>query len=104
MLQDGKIVYENYWLGHAQDQLHISFSMAKSFVSALMGIAIEEGLTTNIQQTVTEYVPELMGSGYEGVSIKTVLQMSSGVCFNEEYGDFNSDINRFLGLPNLVLR
>jgi CubicO group peptidase (beta-lactamase class C family) len=95
VLKDGKIVYENYWLGHAEGKPHISFSVAKSFVSALMGIAIEEGLVTSIEEAVTDYVPELVGSGYEGVSIKDVLQMSSGVLFNEDYGDFNSDINRF---------
>jgi len=95
VLKDGKIVYENYWLGHARDKQHISFSMAKSFISALMGIAIEEGFVTSIEEAVTDYVPELVGSGYEGVSIKDVLQMSSGVGFNEDYGDFNSDINRF---------
>ncbi|MBL4631055.1 MAG: serine hydrolase [Paraglaciecola sp.] len=95
VLKDGKIVYENYWLGHGQGKQHISFSMAKSFVSALMGIAIEEGFITSIEQAVTDYVPELVGSGYDGVSIKNVLQMSSGVAFNEDYGDFNSDINRF---------
>jgi CubicO group peptidase (beta-lactamase class C family) len=95
VLKDGKIVYQNYRLGHSQDKQHISFSMAKSFVSALMGIAIEEGFVTSVEQAVTEYVPELIDSGYEGVSIKNVLQMSSGVSFNEDYGDFNSDINRF---------
>tara|TARA_R110002153_G_scaffold106689_2_gene246142 strand:+ start:16183 stop:17418 length:1236 start_codon:yes stop_codon:yes gene_type:complete len=95
VLKDGKIVYENYWLGHTRDKQHISFSMAKSFVSALMGIAIEEGFVTSIEEAVTDYVPELVGSGYEGVRIKDVLQMSSGVGFNEDYGDFNSDINRF---------
>ena len=95
VLKDGKIVYENYWLGHARDKQHISFSVAKSFVSALMGIALEEGVVTNIEEAVTDYVPELVGSGYAGVSIKDVLQMSSGVRFNEDYGDFNSDINRF---------
>lgn len=95
VLKNGKIVYEYYWLGHEQNKQHISFSVAKSFVSALMGIAIEEGFVTDIEQAVTDYVPELMGSGYEGVSIKNVLQMSSGVGFNEDYADFNSDINRF---------
>ena len=95
VLKDGVIVNENYWLGHAKDKQHISFSMAKSFVSALMGIAIDEGFVTSIEQDVTDYVPELMGSGYEDVSIKDVLQISSGVRFNEDYGDFNSDINRF---------
>jgi CubicO group peptidase (beta-lactamase class C family) len=69
--------------------------VAKSVVSALTGIAIEEGFVTNIEHAVTDYVPELVGSGYDGVSIKNVLQMSSGVSFNEDYSDFNSDINRF---------
>lgn len=95
VLKDGQIVYENYWLGHAKDKQHISFSVAKSFISALMGIAIEEGYITSIEEAVTDYVPELIGSGYQGVRIKDVLQMSSGVRFNEDYGDFNSDINRF---------
>jgi CubicO group peptidase (beta-lactamase class C family) len=85
----------NYWYGHRKDKQHISFSVAKSFVSALMGIAIEEGFVKNIEQADTDYVPELVGSGYDGVSIKNVLQMSSGVRFNEDYSDFNSDINRF---------
>ena len=95
VLKNGNIVYEDYWLGHEKNKQHISFSVAKSFVSALLGIAVEEGVVTSIEQAVTDYVPELMGSGYEGVSIKNVLQMSSGVSFNEDYGDFNSDINRF---------
>lgn len=95
VLKNGSIVFEDYWLGHAPDKQHISFSVAKSFVSALMGIAIDEGQITSIEQAVTDYVPELIGSGYEGVRIKDVLQMSSGVKFNEDYGDFNSDINRF---------
>jgi CubicO group peptidase (beta-lactamase class C family) len=69
--------------------------VAESFVSALMGIVIQEVFVTNIEQAVTDYVPELVGRGYDGVSIKTVLQMSSGVSFNEYYSDFNSDINRF---------
>ncbi|MEP1444785.1 MAG: serine hydrolase [Paraglaciecola sp.] len=95
VLKEGTILYENYWLGHGEGKQHISFSVAKSFVSALMGIAIKEGYVTSIEEAVTDYVPELVGSGYEGVSIKNVLQMSSGVGFNEDYGDFNSDINRF---------
>ncbi|WP_416307718.1 serine hydrolase domain-containing protein [Neptunicella sp. SCSIO 80796] len=95
VLKNGVIVSENYYLGHHQNGQHISFSVAKSFISALFGIAIAEGYIDSIEQTVTDYVPELKGSGYDGVRIKDVLQMSSGVKFNEDYGDFNSDINRF---------
>ena len=94
VLQDGAIVYENYYRGNAASSKVISWSVAKSFVSALMGIAVEEGHIRDIHQPVTDYVPALRGSGYDGVSIKNVLQMSSGIRFNEDYGDFWSDINR----------
>jgi CubicO group peptidase (beta-lactamase class C family) len=95
VLKDGVIKAEQYYLGNAADKQHISFSVAKSFISALLGIAIEDGLISSIEQPITDYVPELKGSGYDGVRIKDILQMSSGVKFNEDYGDFNSDINRF---------
>lgn len=88
------ILFEKYYLGNREDSKHISWSVAKSFVSALMGIAIEEGHVRSVHDAVTDYVPFLKGSGYEGVSIKDVLQMSSGIGFNEDYGDFHSDINR----------
>ncbi len=95
VIKDGVIKYENYYRGHEQQKQHISWSVGKSFLSALFGIAIEEGHIDNIEQAVTDYVPELQGSGYDSVRIKDVLQMSSGVKFNEDYGDFYSDINRF---------
>ena len=95
VIQNDSIVFEDYYLGNTESTRNISWSMAKSFISALMGIAIEEGHIKNINQNVEEYVPELMGSAYEGVRIKDVLQMSTGVKFNEDYGDFYSDINRW---------
>lgn len=95
VIKDGVIRYEEYFRGSAEDKQHISWSMGKSFVSALFGIAIDEGHIRSIEEKVTDYVPELKGSGYDGVRIKDVLQMSSGVKFNEDYGDFHSDINRF---------
>lgn len=68
--------------------------MAKSFLSALMGIVIEEGFVKSIDEQVTDYAPMLIGSAYDGATIKDVLQMSSGVVFDEDYLDFNSDINK----------
>lgn len=94
-IKNDTIQYENYWRGQKEDIRHISWSMAKSYVSALFGIAMEEGFIKSIDQTVDEYLPELKGSGYDGVKIKDVLQMSSGVKFNEDYSDPNSDINRY---------
>ena len=95
VVQNDSLVYENYYLGNTEATRNISWSMAKSFVSALMGIAVEEGDIKSIEDPVEVYVPELKGSGYEGVRIKDVLQMSTGVGFNEDYGDFFSDINRW---------
>ncbi|MFQ3236276.1 MAG: CubicO group peptidase (beta-lactamase class C family) [Paraglaciecola sp.] len=95
VIKNDHIITENYYLGHSENKVHTSFSMSKSFISALFGIAIKDGYIANIEQSVTDYVPQLKGSGYDGVRIKDVLQMSSGVEFNEDYGDFHSDINRF---------
>lgn len=95
IIQDDTIVYENYFLGFDESTTTISWSVAKSFISALFGIAVEEGLIKSIEENVEVYVPELVGSSYEGVKIEDVLQMSTGVKFNEDYGDFNSDINRW---------
>ncbi len=95
VLQGDTITHESYYLGTTQEDKRISWSVAKSFLSAMFGIAVEQGAITSLDQAVTDYVPELKGTGYDGVSIKNVLQMSSGVKFNEDYQDFNSDINRF---------
>jgi len=95
VIQNDSIVYENYFLGNTETTKNISWSMAKSFISALIGIAVNEGHIESVMKDVDDYCPVLRGSGYEGVTIKDVLQMSTGVAFNEDYGDFNSDINRW---------
>lgn len=95
VIKGNDITHQSYFQGTQELDKRISWSMAKSFLSALFGIAIAEGHIKDINAPVTDYVPSLKGSGYDGISIKNVLQMSSGVYFNEDYGDFNSDINRF---------
>ena len=95
VIQDDVIVIEDYYLGNTQSTQNISWSMAKSFISALVGIAVTERHIVSIEDPVETYAPELIGSGYEGVRIKDVLQMATGVSFNEDYGDLNSDINRW---------
>ena len=94
ILKDGKIRYENYWLTGGREVKWISMSVGKSFVSALVGIALDQGHIKSIQDPVSIYVPQLKDSAYDGVSIKDILQMSSGASWNEDYGDPNSDINR----------
>lgn len=95
VIQDDSLAFEDYYLGNSPSTRHIAWSMSKSFVSALVGIAIDEGYIKTIQETVDVYLPELKGSGYEGVRIKDILQMSTGVKFNEDYADFYSDINNW---------
>ncbi|MFA5538299.1 MAG: serine hydrolase [Gemmobacter sp.] len=94
VLKDGRIVAEEYFHGTGPDDRRISWSVAKSWLSALFGILHAEGAIPSLDAPVTEYVPELVGSAYEGATIRHVLNMASGVAFNEDYLDFNSDINR----------
>lgn len=101
VLKNGELVYENYYQGTQAEDLRISWSVAKSFLSALLGIAVEEGYIASIDDQVTDYAPSLIDTAYDGASIRNVLNMASGVTFNEDYHDFNSDINkmgRVLGL------
>lgn len=95
VLKDNNITFEDYYQGTQSDDHRISWSVAKSFLSALFGIAVAEGDIASLDTPVTDYVPSLKGSGYDGVAIKDVLQMSSGVRFDEDYARFGSDINRF---------
>ena len=94
VLKNGEIVYENYFQGTRADDRRISWSMAKSYLSALVGILIEDGKITSLDDPVTKYAPLLKGGAYDGASLRNVLQMASGVSFDEDYLDFNSDINR----------
>jgi CubicO group peptidase (beta-lactamase class C family) len=94
VLHDGAVVFEEYYMGEARETRHISWSVAKSFTSALVGIALDEGHIKDVMDPVTRYAPVLSSSGYDKVPLKHVLQMSSGVRFNEDYADFFADINR----------
>ena len=93
-LKDGAVVHEAYFLGTGPDDLRISWSMAKSVLSSLLGVVMAEGKIASLDDPVVKYVPLLQGSAYDGASIRNVLNMASGVKFNEDYLDFFSDINR----------
>jgi len=95
VMRSDTIIYEEYFNGMDETTTHISWSVAKSVVATLLGIAYHDGLIKSLQDPVTKYLPQLTSSGYNQVKIKDVLNMSSGVGFNEDYRDFNSDINRF---------
>jgi len=91
--KDDQILFEKYYQGEAETDRHSMFSVTKSFISALIGIAIEDGLIDSIDDPITKYVPELASSGYDGTKIRDILTMSSGVRFTEDYGDLSSDVN-----------
>jgi len=93
-VQGQTIRFEQYLQNTGPKDKRISWSVAKSFLSALFGVAVANGDIEDLDAAVTDYVPQLNGSGYEGVSIRNVLQMSSGIYFDEDYADFFSDINR----------
>ena len=95
VLNNDTILFENYWHNNNQTSQHISWSVAKSFLSALIGIAVERGQIDSINDPITKYLSDFSNTGYNNISIKNLLQMSSGIKFNEDYADYNSDINRF---------
>ncbi len=94
VIKDGELLNEAYYLGTDKDDLRISWSMAKSFMSGLYGNALASGQVKSLDDKVETYVPALMGSAYEGASIRNVLNMASGVKFDEDYMDPKSDINK----------
>lgn len=79
------IVYEQYFKGYDPGRIHTSFSMAKSVIGMLIGCAIEDGFIRDVQQPVTDFVPEMAAEGWDKVSLEHVLQMTSGMDFNESY-------------------
>ncbi|MFT7685464.1 MAG: CubicO group peptidase (beta-lactamase class C family) [Candidatus Azotimanducaceae bacterium] len=97
VLSNGQVRYEAYQLTGGREVKWLSMSVAKSFISALVGIALDEGYIDSIEDPITKYDPSLLGSAYDNVRIKDILQMSSGARWNEDYSDQESDIAR-LGL------
>lgn len=96
VIHDGRVRLERYGLGFGEEGRWTSFSVAKSFTSTLVGVAIQDGHISSLSDPVTRYIPALAGSGYDGVTVAQLLAMSSGVRWNEDYTDPNSDVARFL--------
>lgn len=92
VLQDGRVVFERYYQGTDARTPHISWSLAKSLISALLGIAVQEGKIASVNDPVDRYAPELRGTAYAGVPLKDVLHMSSGVKFDENYDSDDADV------------
>ncbi len=85
IIRNDTILSERYLNGYAENDVVASFSMAKSFTSALVGIAIEEGILGSENDTISQYIPELAKNGFNRVTIKHLLQMTSGLKYSESY-------------------
>jgi len=95
VIQDGRIRLEHYGLGLTEDGRWSSMSMVKSLTSTLVGTALRDGAIGSLDDKVSAYLPALRGSAYDGVTIRHLITMSSGVRWNEDYTDRNSDVNRY---------
>lgn len=99
ILQNGKIRLERYARGHSESNLWSSLSVAKSVTSTLVGAAIKDGYIKSVEDYVTDYIPDLKGSAYDGVKIRHLITMTTGIRWSEDYTDPNGDIARFSADP-----
>ncbi|HTX87641.1 MAG TPA: serine hydrolase [Bacteroidales bacterium] len=95
VVRNDTLIYSYYRTGYDSASLLPSFSVAKSFVSALTGIALAEGYLKNVRQTVTDLLPEIRDPGFRKVTIQDLLTMRSGIRFNEGYTDPFSEMAKF---------
>ena len=99
VLHDGRIRFERYAAPHGPTTRWNSFSVAKSITSTLVGAAMKDGYIRSLDDDVTRYIKGLKGSAYEGVTVRQLLTMTSGVKWNEDYTDLNSDVARMYAQP-----
>ncbi|HEV7574882.1 MAG TPA: serine hydrolase [Caldimonas sp.] len=95
VVHDGKLRLERYGLGFDGGGRWTTFSVAKSITSTLVGAAIRDGYIRSMDDKVSDYIAQMKGSAYDDVSIRQLLTMTSGVRWNEDYADPNSDVAQF---------
>lgn len=94
VLHNGQVVFEEYYQETAPTDRRIGWSIAKSYLSALFGILVDEGTIESLDDPVTKYAPSLAGGAYDKATVRNVLNMASGITFDEDYLDYDSDINK----------
>ena len=95
VVHDGKLRLERYGLGFDSSGRWTSFSVAKSFTSTLVGAALRDGHLRSMDDKVSDHIPQMKGSAYDDVSVRQLLTMTSGIRWNEDYADPNSDVALF---------
>src|SRR5258706_1069881 len=95
VIKNEQIVLERYSLGLEENVRWSSMSMIKSLTSTLVGAALQQGAISSLDDAVSKYIPALRGCAYDAVTVRSLLTMSSGVRWSEDYTDRNSDVNRY---------
>ena len=98
ILKNGEVAYEDYEYGTSPETLWPSFSMGKSVSSTLVGAALLDGAISSLDDPVTKYLPQMKNGAYDGVSVRNIIQMASGVKWDETYTDPKSDRRRLLDI------
>ena len=101
VVRNDSIIYEKYFDDYDHTSLFPGFSVAKSFLSALVGIAIDEGFIKSTHQPVTDFLPELKDRRFQKVTIDDLLSMRSGIWFKEGYSNSFSGVAKFYYGRNL---
>ncbi len=99
VIKEDVIKYENYFMGGDENTLFSSNSMGKSFVSALMGIAVAEGHVNSVEDPLGKYIPEFVGTALETIPIRACLRMASGINFNEDTDMNGFSMKTLMGTP-----
>jgi len=106
VIKDTNLVFESYWEGYSENSKSSSFSMAKSIVGLLVGIALDEGLISSLDDPVSKYITEFKDKKYV-ITIRDLLTMSSGLKWNESYyNPFSVTTKSYYGrnLDKLVIK
>lgn len=108
IIRNDSVLYQNYFHRYDSASILPSFSVSKSFVSALIGIAISESSIKNVHQPITDYIPELKNNpGFEKITLEHLLNMRSGIDFDEGYSSPFADMAKYyygLNLKKYILK
>jgi CubicO group peptidase (beta-lactamase class C family) len=96
IIRNGEILFEKYLLGNDENTRWMSMSVVKSMTATLIGAAIQDGYIKSIDDPIVNYLPRFKDTAYDGVTVRNLLQMTSGVAWNETYTDPASDRRRML--------
>ncbi|GGC97345.1 serine hydrolase domain-containing protein [Aquisalinus flavus] len=94
VVKDGRVVFERYYQGEEAESRHTSWSVAKSYVATLVGMALMDGTISSLDDPVSKYVPAFEGTDYGSTSLRHLLMMSSGIDFIEDYETRGSDMRK----------